>query len=136
MGIYLSQERLDISFVVKELASKMSSPTELAMQKAKRLVGYLKETEEQHILLPLPVQGEGLHGHSHEAWLLESFTDADWSGNRATRKSTSSSVHGLNSMVIYTMSSSWTAAGLCKCQWSMLNQQRMEQLKAELVKHR
>ena len=40
MGIYLAQERLDISFVVKELASKMSSPTELSMQKARRLVGY------------------------------------------------------------------------------------------------
>ena len=104
MGIYLSQERLDISFVVKELAGKMSNPTELAMQKARRLVGYLKETEEQHILLPLPVQGEGLHGHSHETWLLESFTDADWSGNRGTRKSTSSSIHGLNGMVIYTTS--------------------------------
>ena len=69
-GIYLAQERLDISFVVKELASKMSSPTELSMQKARRLEG-------QHILLPLPVQGEGFHGHSHEVWLLESFTDAD-----------------------------------------------------------
>ena len=104
MGIYLAQERLDISFVVKELASKMSSPTELAMQKARRLVGYLKETEGQHILLPLPVQGEGLHGHSHEVWLLETFTDADWSGNRATRRSTSSSIHGLNGIVIYNTS--------------------------------
>ena len=104
MGIYLSQERLDISFAIKELASKMASPTELAMQRARRLIGYLKETEEQHILLPLPVQGQGMHGHSHEIWLLESFTDADWSGNRATRKSTSSSVHSLNGMVIYTTS--------------------------------
>ena len=104
MGIYLAQERLDISFVVKELASKMSSPTELAMQKARRLVGYLKETEGQRILLPLPVQGEGLHGHSHEVWLLETFTDADWSGNRATRRSTSSSIHGLNGIVIYNTS--------------------------------
>ena len=104
MNIYLAQERLDISFVVKELASKMASPTELSMQKARRLVGYLKETEGQHILLPLPVQGEGLHGHSHEVWLLESFTDADWSGNRATRRSTSSSIHGLNGMVIYNTS--------------------------------
>ena len=74
MGIYLSQERLDISFAIKELASKMASPTELAVQRARRLVGYLKETEEQRILLPLPVQGEGLHGQMRE--LLESFTDA------------------------------------------------------------
>ena len=112
MGIYLSQERLDISFTIKELASKMASPTELAMQRARRLVGYLKETEEQHILLPLPVQGQGLRGHSHEIWLLESFTDADWSGNKATRKSASSSVHSLNGMVVYTTSRGQKVASL------------------------
>ena len=47
MGIYLSQERLDISFAIKELASKMASPTELAMQRARRLVGYLKGTRQE-----------------------------------------------------------------------------------------
>ena len=39
MDIYLAQERLDISFVVKELASKMASPTGLSMQNPRGLVG-------------------------------------------------------------------------------------------------
>ena len=82
MGIYFAQERFDISFVVKELASKMAIPTKLAMQRIRKFVGYLKETEDQRILLPLPVQGEGLRGHTREVWLLESLTDADWSGDR------------------------------------------------------
>ena len=104
MGIYLAQERFDLSFVVKELASKMANPTELAMQRIRKFVGYFKETEDQHLLPPLPVQGEGLHGRTHEVWLLESFTNADWSGNRGTRKSTSSSIHGLNGIIIYSTS--------------------------------
>ena len=39
-GIYLSQERLDIAYTIKELASKMSSPTESALQHMRKLVGY------------------------------------------------------------------------------------------------
>ena len=104
MGIYLAQERMDVAFVVKELAGRMSSPTEISLLKAQKLVGYLKETEHQHILLPLPQRGQGINMRSHELWVLESYTDADWSGNRATRKSTSSSVHALNGMIIYSTS--------------------------------
>ena len=104
MGIYLAQERMDVAFVVKELASRMSSPTEISLLKVQKFVGYLKETESQHILLPLPQRGQGMHMRSHELWILESYTDADWSGNRATRKSTSSSVHALNGMIIYSTS--------------------------------
>lgn len=41
LSIYLAQERLDNSFVVKELAGRMANPTELSMQKIRKLVGYL-----------------------------------------------------------------------------------------------
>ena len=37
MGIYLAQERCDIAFCIKELASKMSSPTEISVQMRKLL---------------------------------------------------------------------------------------------------
>ena len=104
MGIYLAQERMDVAFVVKELAGRMSSPTEISLLKVQKFVGYLKETEHQHILLPLPQRGQGINMRSHELWILASCTDADWSGNRATRKSTSSSVHALNGMIIYSTS--------------------------------
>lgn len=45
MGIYLAQERCDIAFCIKELASKMSSPTEVSIQ-MRKFLGYLKDTEE------------------------------------------------------------------------------------------
>ena len=44
MAIYLAQERLDTSFTVKELASKMSKPTITAMSRLKKVLGYLKQT--------------------------------------------------------------------------------------------
>ena len=47
MGIYLAQERMDVAFVVKELAGRMSSATEISLLKAQKFVGYLKETEHQ-----------------------------------------------------------------------------------------
>ena len=43
------------------MASKMSSPTEVTIQGMRKLVGYLKETEHQHILLPNPVREEGMN---------------------------------------------------------------------------
>ena len=85
MGIYLAQERLDIAYTIKELASKMSSPTEVAVQRMRKLVGYLKETEHQHILLPNSIRGEGINTHGSQGWILETFSDADWSGCKATR---------------------------------------------------
>lgn len=48
-AIHLSQERVGLSYVVKELASKM-----------RRMMGYLKETERQHILLAMRERGEGI----------------------------------------------------------------------------
>ena len=104
MGIHPAQERMDVAFVVKEPAGRMSSPTEISLLKGQKFVGYLKETEHQHILLPPPQRGQGINMRSHELWILESHTDADWSGNRATRKSTSYSVHALNGMIIYSTS--------------------------------
>ena len=36
-----------------------------------------------------------MSAHSPYLWILETYTDADWSGNRATRRSTSSAVHAV-----------------------------------------
>ena len=103
MGIYLSQERLDIAYTIKELASKMSSPAESALQQMRKRVGYLKETDNQRILLPMCEKGYGVQTRSDFPWLLESFTDADWSGSK-TRRSTSAAVHAINGVIVHTTS--------------------------------
>ena len=103
MGIYLSQERLDIAYTTKELASKMTSPTEAALQHMRKLVRHLKETDYQHILLPMCEKGYGVQTRSDYPWLLESFTDADWSGSK-TRRSTSAAVHAINGVIVHSTS--------------------------------
>ena len=60
-GIYLSQERLDLSSTIKELASSMSTPTALSMSRMKKLIGYLKSTEAQHMKIPFPIRGRAYH---------------------------------------------------------------------------
>lgn len=64
MGIYLAQERCDIAFTFKELASKMAGPTEISIQKMRKLLGYLKDTEQQSVMLPKLHRGSGLNTKS------------------------------------------------------------------------
>ena len=88
-GIYLSQERLDSSFAIKELASSTSTPTAVSISRMKKLIGYLKSTEGQRVKIPFPC--------------AYCRTDADWSGHKGHRTSTSSSVHAVNGCVVFEM---------------------------------
>eukprot|EP00435_Cladocopium_sp_Y103_P018358 s4574_g4.t1 len=76
--LYLSRDRLDTMFVVKELAACMSTPTLVALQKLRKLVGYLKGTGYFGVKLAMPEHGAGRWktGGEHY-WLVACFTDAD-----------------------------------------------------------
>jgi len=71
---YLSQERLDIGFVTKELASKMSRPTKMAMGHLRKMLGYLKETSNYAMKLNIPVPGKGSRLWSSKAMVLETYS--------------------------------------------------------------
>ena len=43
-GTYLRQERYDVAFTVKELASRMSNPTAMSFHQLKKFLGRLKKT--------------------------------------------------------------------------------------------
>ena len=88
--LYNSRDRVDIIFSVKEFASAMSSPPGLcSVQRLRKLVGDVKQTGDVGIKLPIPEQGAGKRKQGTEAyWLLETFTDDDWSTNKAHRRST------------------------------------------------
>ena len=90
--------------MIKELASKMSSPTEGSLQSMRRMIGYLKETEGQHILLAMEERSEGIQMRGQKQWLLETFTDADWSGCKSTRRSTSEATHAVNGVIVHASS--------------------------------
>ena len=104
MAIYLSQERLDIGFVTKELAGKMSNPTRMAMGHLKKMLGYLKGTSGYAMKLSIPTPGKGSRMWTTRTMVLETYSDSDWSGNKAHRRSTSAGVHMLNGCTIYASS--------------------------------
>ena len=95
--LYLSQERMDVGFVTKELASKMAKPATAALARLKKLLGYLKATADSACKLTIPEPGGGLVVHSNH-------DDSDWSGNKVHRRSTLSAVHVLNGNVLFTTS--------------------------------
>ena len=88
--LYLSRDRVDIMFGVKELASAMSSPSLCSVQRLRKLIGFIKYTGDIGVKLPFPEHGVGKLKQGTEVfWLLETYTDADWSSNKAHRRSTS-----------------------------------------------
>ena len=117
MCLYLSRDRPDISFTVKEVSGKMSRPTLTSLQHLKKLIGYLKKTGDLGILLKYPEPGKGnwrtcLEKH----WILESYSDADWASNKAHRKSTSCGVHLLNGCFLFSSSRTQRVISLSSCE--------------------
>ena len=76
---YLSADRPDIMYAVKELCRGMAKPTRVHWLKLKRLGRYLIESGRT-------VVRYDWQGHEHE---VIGYFDSDWAGCRETRKSTS-----------------------------------------------
>ena len=75
---YLSPDRRDIAFSVKELARAMSAPTQGDWQRLKRFARYIKGKPRMVV-----------HYKWQEAQpIVTTYSDADWAGCRDTRKST------------------------------------------------
>ena len=81
----------------------MAKPTTVALARLKKQLGYLKATADYACKLTIP-EPVGLVVHSNHELNLESFSDSDWSGNKVHRRSTSSAVHVLNGIVLFTTS--------------------------------
>ena len=79
--ICLCQERYDVTFTAKDLALKKSMDYCLALKVPQAVEGYVKKGESD--------------------WCLETFSDADWSGNKSHRKSTPGGFHALNSCPLF-----------------------------------
>ena len=95
----------------------MSRPTLSALQHLRKLIGFLKHEGDLGIKLSSPSPGAGKWKTTQDQkWILETFSDADWMGNRAHRKSTSSGVHLLNGCFLYASSRTQKVISLSSCE--------------------
>ena len=78
---YLSQDRCELQFAVKELARRMQQPNTKNMQALKRLVRFLKGSPRCLVV----------YIRQAEQPIVDVFSDSDWAGCAKTRRSTSSS---------------------------------------------
>ena len=69
--LYLARDRPDLLFPVKELSGFMSRPTHGALQKLKKLIGYLKGTADYCVVLEPPVPGQGKWRSTDKFWVLK-----------------------------------------------------------------
>ena len=77
---FLSQDRCELQFAVKELATRMQQPNTKNMQALKRLVPFLEGSPRCLV-----------HNRQAEQPIVDVFSDSDWAGSAKTRRSTSSS---------------------------------------------
>ena len=114
--LYLARDRPDLLFTVKELSGAMSRPTCTALQRLRKLVGYLKATPNYCVLLEIPIGGQGKWHSTDQFWLLESLSDSDWSSNQPHRRSTSCGVHMLNGSFLLASSRTQRVVSLSSCE--------------------
>ena len=91
---YIAQDRSDIQYAVKELCRRMSAPTAGDMKKLMRLGRYLVGKPRAVALFPWQATRA----------VQDVFTDANWAGCKASRKSTSGGAILLGSHVVRTWS--------------------------------
>ena len=76
--LYLARDRPDLAFPVKELSSKMASPTATALHRLRKVMGYVKGTPEFAVTIEEPMAGQGKGRATNDAfWILESLSDSD-----------------------------------------------------------
>ncbi|XP_021723750.1 uncharacterized protein LOC110691138 [Chenopodium quinoa] len=76
--IYLSHTRPDLAYAVGVVSRIMHKPQKHHLEAVYRILRYLKGTPGKGVIY-------GTHGHLD----LHAFTDADWGGDRDSRRSTS-----------------------------------------------
>ena len=101
-GIYLSQDRSDIQYAVKELSRKMSKPNRADVEKLKHLARYL--IGRQRAVIHFDYQSVPSH------WSV--WVDSDWAGCKITRKSTSGGLVMFGSHVIRSWSTTQNVIAL------------------------
>ena len=81
--LYPSNERTDIQSTVRLLCTKLKSPTVLEMRQLKRLLRYVKNTENMSTVFEMRDNSDR---RGRVVKRLEVHTDSDWASDQVTRK--------------------------------------------------
>ena len=131
--LYVAQDRLDIQNAVRTLAQAMSKPTKEAEKALKHTILYLKNTEEEGILLPYKkeyankidqINQEPSDEKTMGMNNIEVFSDADWGGDQSSnakrRRSVSSVLIFVNNYAVQSYSRSQKSIALSSCESEFL----------------
>ena len=116
-AMYLAQERYDLQFATKTLASCLQNPTKAAWALLGRLVGCLRFSGEFGLKMNKTKRGSMFSqtnlgvSEGKERNQLEICSDSDWRGG-GDMKSTSSAVHILNGLIVHSTSHSQECTSL------------------------
>ena len=100
--LYMSTDLVDCQYCIKTLAQCMAHPGAEGWKLLKHLCFYLVGVRYNAICFEQPILYDGLvMKRCPSAMVLETCTDSDWSGDKETRKSTSSAVFLLNKNCVY-----------------------------------
>ncbi|OLP76617.1 Retrovirus-related Pol polyprotein from transposon TNT 1-94 [Symbiodinium microadriaticum] len=109
--LYVSSDYPAAQFAIKTLSSLCGKPNEGAWKCLRHLVNYMFHHDNHISCLKTEGKGVGLvvrdEGHT-----LEVFADADWAGNKSSRKSTSAGCIAFNGMMIHSFSRSQSCISL------------------------
>ena len=111
--LYLSNERTDIQSTVRLLCTKLKSPTVLEMRQLKRLLRYVKNTEDMSTVF---VMRDNSDRGGRMVKRLELYTDSDWASDQVTRKSTSGAVIMAEGMRLHAHSRGQASVALSSCE--------------------
>ena len=95
---YLSQDRCELQFAVKELARRMQQPNNKNLQALKRLVRFLKGSPRCLVV----------YNRQADRPIVDVFSDSDWGGCAKTRRSTSSSYVMLGGHLLDVSATTWS----------------------------
>ena len=127
--LYIAQDRPDIQFPTKTLATYMSRPCVKAMAAVKHLALYLASNEEGGILLRRCEPYDAVFDRWNESELVEPdyrqdrstitldiFSDSSWGDEKSTRKSTTSGMIFMNGCLIHSICRSQATIALSSCE--------------------
>ena len=105
--LYISADRVDVQFVAKTLARKLSSPTSLDWLSLKRVVRYLRARRVLRYVIDNTVD---------DLQNVKIWVDADWASCRRTRRSTSGGIIAAGSSILTHYNRTQSTVALSSCE--------------------